>query len=170
RRVCMAGQDVVLVDRSREPVSTARLRRVVGALQTQVDRDFGMVWGATAQIGLASGTASPAGAWSISIVDEPDVGLGIHDRDGCPRAEVRAGDGWPRAVSPVLLEMIADPRGERFMEGPDITPQCHTRRVRYLVEVCDPCQLYDYSIDGVQVADFVTPDYYRADAARGTAF
>src|SRR5205085_9105341 len=33
-----------------------------------------------------------------------------------------------------------------------------------------PCRRHRYEIDGVEVSDFVTPDYYRADAPPGTAF
>jgi hypothetical protein len=167
----MTGPDVVLVDRSREPASTARLVQVGRALQTQVDRDFSTVWGARARVVIASGTATPGGAWTVAIVDEPVAGLGIHlARDGSPHAEVRASRDWTLAASHVLLEMAADPRGQRFMEGPGIGSRSRSRRVRYLVEVCDPCELFHYEIDGVRVSDFVTPDYYRAEAPAGTAF
>jgi hypothetical protein len=166
----MPGPDIVLIDRSREPASTARLSQVTRALQTQLDRDFGMVWGAGARLGVAPAGTTPAGAWSISVVDDGAGGLGIQrDGAGRPHATVRSGADWTLAVSHVLLEMIADPEGERFMEGVDITPRSPVRHVRYLVEVCDPCQVFHYEIDGVQVADFVTPDYYRVDAAPGTA-
>lgn len=167
----MTGPDIVLVDRSRESTSTARLTRVTRALQAQVDRDFGMVWGCRAQVGLAPSGTTPAGAWSISVVDGPVAALGIHlDDEGRPYAVVRKGTYWTLAVSHVLLEMIADPAGTRFMDGLDISPRAPLRRVRYLLEVCDPCQVFHYEIDGIAVADFVTPDYYRADAAPGTAF
>ncbi len=166
----MAGQDVVLIDSSREPVSAARLAQVAAALQTQIDRDFGAAWGALARVGVADRSHIPPGAWTISIVQVPIEGLGVHlDRDGWPRAEVRAGEGWTISASHVLLEMVADPRGQRLMEGRD---DCRSgaRRVRYLVEVCDPCRTFHYEIDGIRVSDFVTPDYYRAGAAPGTAF
>src|SRR5215472_2508921 len=121
-RACMPGPDIVLVDRSREPASTARLSLVTRALQTQVDRDFGMVWGSGARVGLAPAGTTPAGVWSISVVDDATAALGIHlDDAGCPHAAVRAGADWTLSVSHVLLEMIADPVGNRFVEGPDIT-------------------------------------------------
>src|SRR5258708_22306750 len=52
----MTGPDVVLVDRSREPASNARLVQVGRALQTQVDRDLSTVCGARARVVIASGT------------------------------------------------------------------------------------------------------------------
>jgi hypothetical protein len=161
---------VVLVDRSPEPVSGARLAHVARALQTQVDRDFGAVWGVGVRVTAATCTAVPAGAWTISIVGEPVSGLGVRlDAHGRPVADVRAGEDWTLAASHELLEMIADPRGGRFMEGRRPATGARLHRVRYLVEVCDPCEVHPYVIDGVEVSDFVTPDYYRADAAHGTA-
>src|SRR5215472_6685562 len=166
----MRGPDVVLIDRSRAPSSTIRLTRVARALQTQMDRDFTMAWGARARISPAPARTAPAGAWSISIVDGDGDGLGIHvDGDGAPHGVVRACAKWTLAVSHVLLEMAANPRGDRFMEGPDVTPGSSRRRVRYLVEICDPCRLQHYEIEGIPVSNFVMPDYYRAGTARGVA-
>ncbi len=102
---------------------------------------------------------------------QPQAGLGVHvDHHGHPFSEVRADGGWTLAASHALLEMLADPSGTRFKEGPAIEPGAAPRRVRYLVEICDPCERHDYTIDGVLVSDFVTPDYYRSEATAGTAF
>jgi hypothetical protein len=162
---------VVLVDHSSDPRSTARLARVARALQTQVVRDFDMVWGGRASVAVATGEALPAGAWTIAITGDTAVEPGIRlDRCGIPHATVRAGAGWTSAASRALLEMIANPDGARFIEGRDVTPRSPVRSVRYLVEVCGPCRSYQYEIDGVQVSDFVTPDFYRGSAAPGTAF
>jgi hypothetical protein len=166
----MSGPHVVLVDRSRERVSEVGLTRCIAALQTQVDRDFGLVWGARADVGIGTGRI-PSAAWSVSIVDNPGANLGItRDGEGNPHALVRAGDDWTLAVSHALLEMLANPDGGRLMEGLDVTSRPPERRVQYLVEVCDPCQVFHYEINGVRVSDFVTPDYYRTDAAPGEAY
>jgi hypothetical protein len=101
------------------------------------------------------------------LLDTPDEGFGIHlDASGSPYAEVCAGPGWTMAASHLLLEMVADPRGDRLMDGPEFGSLLTHRRVRYLVEVCEPCRTFHYVIDGVEVSDFVTPEYYRTE---GTA-
>lgn len=157
----------MLVDRSARRVGAARLAHVAQALQTQVDRDFGPAWGVRATVSAAAGTSAPVGAWPISVVDAPRGGLGVHlDAEREPCAEVRAGKGWTLDASHLLLEMIADPGGCRFMEGPSIGAVLRRRSVWYLVEVCHPCRPFHYVIDGVEVADFVTPDYYGME---GTA-
>lgn len=166
----MAAPSVVLVHRSLEAPRAASLDRVARALQTQLDRDLDPAWGVRARLAVADGVPWAAGTWPIYVVDEPRTGLGVHvDRHGRPYAEVRAGEHWSLAASHALLEMLADPEGRRFMLGRcpgSRSPRC---QVGYLVEVCDPCQVYDYTIHGVLVSNFVTPDYYRADAPAGTA-
>jgi hypothetical protein len=163
----MAAPAVALIDRSASPVSQARLVHAARALQTQVDRDFGPAWGARATVTAAAGPDAPLGTWPLYLVDVPELGFGVHlDGDSAPSAEVCAGEGWTLAASHLLLEMIADPRGDRLVDGPDLGSRLSHRRVRYLVEVCEPCRTFHYVIDGVDVSDFVTPDYYRCD---GTA-
>jgi hypothetical protein len=163
----MAGPAVALVARS-AALSPASVAHVAHALQTQVDRDFGPAWGARARVRAADAAEGvPPGAWPMYLVDSPDAGYGIHvDSGGTPFAEVGAGGGWTLAASHLLLEMIADPHGNRLMDGPGFGSRLTVRRVRYLVEVCEPCRTFHYVIDGVEVSDFVTPDYYRCD---GTA-
>ena len=163
----MAGPTVALIDRSAVPASQASLVHVAQALQTQVDRDFGPAWGARATVTAAAGSGAPPGAWPMYVVDTSEAAFGVHlGNGGAPYAEVCAGQGWTLAASHLLLEMIADPRGDRLMEGPEFGSCLTNRRVRYFVEVCEPCRTFHYVIDGVDVSDFVTPDYYRAD---GTA-
>jgi hypothetical protein len=167
----MPGPDIVFVDRTREGLCTATLSRVVRALQTQLDRDFGPVWGAAGRLVPAREPALAPAGWSISLVDRPGGGFGVRlGRDGGPRAAVVVRGDWTVALSHVLLEMLANPDGDLFIEGRDPTPGAAAHRVNYLVEVCDPCERFRYEISGVGVSDFVTPDYYRADAAPGTAF
>src|SRR5258708_4322507 len=111
----MEGRCVTLVARSPEPMGAARLAHVAQALQTQVDRDFSAAWGARARVRAAPGTAAPAGAWPIYLVEVAEMGPGIHVGDGGdPFAEGACGDGWPLAGSHLLLEMIADPRRDRL--------------------------------------------------------
>jgi hypothetical protein len=160
----MAGPAVTLIDRSAALVKARSLAHVAHVLQAQVDRDFGPAWGARATVTAGAGPRAPSGTWPMYLLDVPQAGFGVHlDGGGAPFAEVRAGDGWTLAASHLLLEMIADPRGDRLMDGPDFDSCLTHRRVRYLVEVCEPCRTFHYVIDGVDVSDFVTPDYYRAD-------
>src|SRR5262249_12471822 len=68
------------------------------------------------------------------------------------------------------LEMLADPFGNRLMAGDSPDPN-KPGRVRFLVEVCDPCEdpSLGYTVNGVRVSDFYTPDYFEPPQAHGAA-
>ena len=70
-------------------------------------------------------------------------------------------------LSHEVLEMITDPFGNRLIAAAH--PLDRDQRVRYLLEVCDPCQTVWYPVNGVPVADFFTPRYFdpvRVDRSR----
>jgi len=102
----------------------------------------------------------------MRVLDKPSGGLGIHlDRNHHPYAEIMATSDWSVTVSHEMVEMLVDPYGNRFTSAPDIDPHSDRHQVHYLVEVADPCEMWSYSINGVAVSDFVTPEYYNPDAA-----
>ena len=54
--------------------------------------------------------------------------------------------------------MLADPYGNRLIAArASIDPD---ERVKYLLEVCDPCQTVGYTVNGWKVSDFYTPRYF----------
>ena len=54
--------------------------------------------------------------------------------------------------------MVTDPFGNRLVAAAH--PFDPRRRVRYLLEVCDPCQAVWYPVNGVPVSDFYCPRYF----------
>jgi hypothetical protein len=75
-----------------------------------------------------------------------------------PFALVAANDTWSVTLSHETLEMITDPFGNRLIAAAH--PFDPTRRVRYLLEICDPCQAVWYPVNGVPVSDFYCPRYF----------
>ena len=61
--------------------------------------------------------------------------------------------------------MIADPYGNRLIAAAH--PRDATQRVKYLLEVCDPCQAVWYPVNGVPVSDFYMPRYFDPVAIEG---
>lgn len=163
----MSVRHIVLINKSSAKIAFSDVDRVASALQMQLDRDFTPVWGRRAHISpLDSSESIPASAWPIRIVDAPVGGLGIHlDRAHKPYAQVKPTSDWSVTASHELLEMLADPFGNHFIQAPDIDPKSDGHLVQYLVEVGDPCEVYEYKIDGVAVSDFVTRDYYDESAS-----
>lgn len=151
---------VLLEDRSSEPVSRSRLAGVADVLQQQV-ADLARHWAVRATV-----TTDPANAgerpWIVRVVDQSQAGLGVHlEQDRVPYAEVTAGPGWTVTASHELLEMLIDPHGRKVVPGFSLDPADPHRPVLFLVEVCDPCETVEYTISGVQVSDFVTPEFYH---------
>jgi hypothetical protein len=103
-----------------------------------------------------------------------DIGFpgaaGIHlDKDGQPFALIAMSDSWSLTASHELLEMLADPFGNRVVTGQSAHPD--QGRVEFLVEVCDPSEAaeFGYTVNDIFMSDFYTPQFFdpvRADGAR----
>jgi hypothetical protein len=173
----MKSRLVAIVDRTSSPgIAAADLARLAAALQVQLDRDYLPVWGGgPAKIvfsGRDGSQPNAPGVWPIYLLDSLQGGEGgvhLDTRKKHPYAEVSAADkDWTVAVSHELLEMLTDPLGNRFVTAPSLDPKANGRAVHFLVEVGDPCEVNAYGIDGIDVSDFVTPDYYDVNAPAGT--
>jgi hypothetical protein len=161
----MTAVSVALVDET-GTVTNADLAALATALQTQVDRDLGPVWGVQATVAVAA--HSPAGTWKLRIVPPkklPQGAGGVHlDHNGVPYAIVGPGPDMTLAASHEFCEMLVDPLGKRMVTAPSLDPAAGGRPVSYLVEVGDPCEVFSYDIDGVSVSDFVRQDFYHPKA------
>lgn len=121
----------------------------------------------------------PVDYWPVILrddINEPGA-AGYHTDDhGQPFSLVQADASWPLTTSHETLEMLADPFGSKTIAGspPPQAPAPISRfkRVIYLVEVCDPCESdqFAYSVNGVQVSDFITPHYYDPNGATGVQY
>ena len=168
----MRIRHVTLQDQSSLNLTLSQVQDVSQALQTQLDRDFTPVWGVHAVVqALDQGQNVPANAWPMSILDQSEAGLGVHlDNNGKPFAEIQAGDDWSITASHEMLEMLVDPLGRKLQSDPDIDPSSDGREVQYLVEVGDPCEIFSYAINGINVSDFITPEFYDTNAPASTEF
>lgn len=162
----MSSWQVVLTDQSSAGVPFATLQQTAAALQQQVDNDFAPVWGVRADISaLAAGNPMPADCWPIKIVDNIGGAGGVHlDDQRQPYAEAVNGPQLAIAISHELLEMLADPWGNRFTPAADLDPSSDGHQVFYLVEVGDPCEVSSYQINGVVVSNFILPSFYDPNA------
>jgi hypothetical protein len=142
---------------------------VIPSLQRQISEHFEPAWGIGAQLVFAEKRV-PRHAYQIHIVDEAtseeDAGyLGYHfQSDGSPAATLFAredllGNGTiSETMSHEILEMLVDPAVNLYA----YRPAGRGRRERgYFYEVCDAVQTEHYKIDGVEVCDFVYPQWYE---------
>ncbi len=176
-------------------VSTRNLMQAAAALQKQVTRDFTPSWGIPATVDAFEDLASvPSDYYHVVVFGDPreladqlDVEIG-EDRAAAlmtrferealqgihlnaftrqPFALVAASETWTVSLSHEVLELLADPFGNRLIAAAH--PLNPSQRVKYLLEVCDPCLSAWYPVNGVPVSDFFTPRYFdpvRVDAIR----
>ena len=150
--------------------SFAAIQRVAAALDTQMKRDLAPIWAIDATVeAIVDPGRIPAGMLPIFVMDAtPNNVGGLHtDNDGRAFAVVLVSRDWGLAASHECIELLIDPTGNRMQDGIGLqvtagATQDGPDRVRFLVEACDPMESPDhaYSIDGVAVADFYTPQYF----------
>jgi hypothetical protein len=173
REVTMLTVHVALVADT-DAVSKQEITRVTAALDKQVTRDFGPLWGVRATVDpVFSLEYIPVGYWRIVLRDriKPSGADGFHkDRFGQPFAPMAMSDSWSLTASHECLEMLADPFGGRTVPGPSI--KRGQERVSYLVEKCDPPESDEvaYTINEVLVSDFKTPAFYDPVKVEGVRY
>jgi hypothetical protein len=150
------------------------LMEVAAALQKQVSRDFGPIWGIQADVSaFAELNKIPLDYWPIIIKDDigdPDAAGYHQDNHGQPFSLVQYSDDWPLTASHEALEMLGDPFGRRMIAGNSVV--AGQGRVQYLVEVCDPSEAeeFGYQINGVTMSDFYTPHFFDPASSGGARY
>jgi hypothetical protein len=162
------------------------LLRASAAVQKQITRDLVPFWGLRATVDAFEDLESvpsdyhpvvlfgdaaelegrldfAVGApYAAQLVDQFErdrlEGLHLNAFTRQPFALVEASDTWSVTLSHEIIEMVIDPYGNRLVAA--MHPLNHGERVKYLVEVCDPCQAVWYPVNGVPVSDFYTPRYF----------
>ena len=160
---------IALVD-SDGAVGPNPLAAAAVGLAEQIQNEFAAAWGRTASVTpIQKGYPVPPECWPILLrrdISEPGA-LGVHLDDAhqpYSLVDVDAGD-WTVTASHEALEMLADPWGNRLWTAASPRGWKGPARVRYLIEVCDPCEAFTYTAGGVPVSDFVLPYYYRSTSA-----
>ncbi len=168
-------QHVALVSESKR-CKMSDLLRVSAALQKQASRDLAPIWEVSATVDAFDKLEHvPDGYWPMVIRD--DIGYsaaGIHiDQDGQPLALISSADSvdlWSLTASHEMCEMVVDPSGDRQLTSD--SPKPGQGRVSFLVEVCDPLEAADfaYSVNGILVSDFITPNYFDPVRSSGVRY
>jgi hypothetical protein len=159
--------------------------KIVEAVNTQVQRDFGPIWSVRAEVTPASmprrGNASDLQklkeAEAFVFVSSDPAGsvaagkLRARSFKGISAAFVttQATDvPWTVSLSAAVLQLLIDPHLNHFALAPHpITPDrlfFHPRNFVFRpYEVCDPVHGCIYKIGNIEVSEFVTPRYFSID-------
>lgn len=146
-------------------VGASSLAHAAAALHRQVIEHYAPRWGAMAEIraAIAGGAQPRPHEWRLELRRVPivDGALGYHDETefGVPTLYVfpelceQDGTSWTSCASHEILEALTDPLLNFCAQSP------LDGRV-YALEVCDAVETDIYKIDGVEVSNFVTPEYF----------
>ncbi|HLJ95159.1 MAG TPA: hypothetical protein VKU02_18425 [Gemmataceae bacterium] len=159
-------------------INSSDMTQVAAALSKQVQRDFEPIWDVDATVdGFGKLEDIPTGYWPIIVMRNVQGAAGYHeDKNGQPFAVVEYGDQWSITASHECLEMLADPFGQRLVEGNLLDQAIQLGlppgRVQYLVEICDPSESaqFGYQVNGIQVSDFYTPSFFDPIKATGVRY
>ncbi|MFF9770093.1 hypothetical protein ACF1GT_26525 [Streptomyces sp. NPDC014636] len=153
-------------------ISASALSRVAAALQKQATRDFGPMWQVSATVDAFDRLEDvPVGYWPLIVVDDVPDAAGFHlDENGQPFSLIEFSDSWSLTASHEMLEMLADPLGNRLIAGR--SPHPDQGVVEFLVEVADPSEAasFGYTVNSMLVSDFFTPRFYDPVAADGVRY
>lgn len=155
-------------------VTDAQVKELVDALQVQVDRDFGPIWGIGANLNaVAKGQTANPNNWWLCVLDSSDMSgaLGYHDltETGKPlgksfaKDDLKYGLSWTVTVSHELLEMILDP----YINDVIFAQTTDTAGTLFSKEVCDAVEddSFGYMIGNVLVSDFQLPAWFESNRA-----
>ncbi|MFE0379587.1 hypothetical protein ACFW1M_29415 [Streptomyces inhibens] len=169
----MLVTQLALVSETAE-ITASQLNRVAAALQKQATRDFAPLWQVPATVDAFDRLKDvPVGYWPMIVRD--DIGqpgaAGVHlDKNGQPFSLIQYSESWSLTASHEMLEMLADPWGNRLIAGQ--SPKSDQGVVEFLVEVSDPSEAPEngYTINGLLVSDFFTPRFYDPVPAPGVRY
>jgi hypothetical protein len=144
----------------------------IRAINRQINEDFEPYWHKSAVLTLHGSTAarsllSPRDLRGDAVIylteyDDSVDALGYHDitASGVPYSVVYTNmlpESWTVTLSHEALEMLVDPMTAMFAQGKHPS---ENRTVYYWYEVCDAVQADTYTIDGIEVSNFILPLYF----------
>ncbi|NRF65377.1 hypothetical protein HLB44_00115 [Aquincola sp. S2] len=174
---------ITIVNMSKR-IADAELQRVVRAVNRQIREDFEPYWSLGATLRLEGKSKNSPdklnlpdmrGDAVLYVWDKVDVpgALGYHDANarGIPYGfvftdlEQALNEAWTTTLSHEALELIADPLVNLLVAGPHPSED---RTVFHWYEMSDAVQGEAYTIDGVEVSNFVLPLYFTPTTEVGS--
>lgn len=174
---------ISIVNRSKT-LSDELVLNAIRAINRQITEDFEPYWCFGAKLRLEGAVGNVPnkqkllelrGDAILYLWDETDVedALGYHDTSngGVPYGFIftdlckKLKENWTVTLSHEALELIGDAQGNLLVQGPH--PANPKQEVFHWFEMCDAVQSQTYTIDGIEVANFVLPLYFTVGEQEG---
>jgi hypothetical protein len=175
---------ISVINHTNGKLSDEEVQRVIRAINRQITEDFEPYWSLGATLRLeGKSTLQPQkqdlpdmrGDAVLYLWDDTDIpgALGYHDTNnrGIPfgfvftELSASLGENWTVTFSHEALELIADPEVNLLVAGPH--PADPAKLVFHWYEMCDAVQSETYSVDDVEVSNFVLPLYFTGSEETG---
>ncbi len=165
------------------------LKTAVDAIGRQVAEHFQPEWGVTANLNATSASIKNR---NVKMQGKHDAIIYLGDSSQDPTTGVNGALGyhstnygnlpygfvyldicaeykesWTCTLSHEVLELLADPDAAMTVNGP--APKAVGGNVYYDLEVCDPTQGDSYSIDNINVSNFVGRSYFGLTGGSGNS-
>jgi hypothetical protein len=149
-------------------VSDADVQTWTAALKKQIDLHAYPTWGKSVDfVFVPKGITPPVADWYAAFINKSDSAgaLAYHDvgPNGEPLSkiftedEIAAGESPSVGYSHELLECISDTDANTTVQGLDE----QGKAVLFFLENCDPVESNTYQIDGVDLSNFVFPNWFN---------
>jgi hypothetical protein len=175
---------ISVINHTNDQIRDEEVQQVIRAINRQITEDFEPYWGYGADLRLeGKSTLTPdrqqpadmRGDAVIYLWNNTDVegALGYHDANnrGIPYAFVftelsqAVGESWTVTLSHEALELVGDSEVNLLTMGPH--PANRQQTVFHWYEMCDAVQAETYTLDGVEVSNFVLPLYFTGGEELG---
>lgn len=176
---------ISIINLTNGKISDEEVQRTIRVINRQIANDFEPYWSLGAELRLEGKSGSGPqkqnvppdlrGDAIIYLWDKTDIpgALGYHDTNnrGIPFGFVftdlaqQLGESWTVTLSHEALEQIADPEVNLLVMGPH--PANPDQVVFHWYEMCDAVQAETYSIDEIDVSNFVLPLYFTGGEELG---
>lgn len=175
---------ISIVNHTDGKLTDAQVQGTIRAINAQIARDYRPYWHISAELRLEGSIGNDPddkalpelrGDAIIYLWNDvnADDALGFHETNagGVPFGFVftelskQLGEDWSVTLSHEALELVGDPEANLLVSGPH--PADASKEVFHWYEMCDAVQDETYSIDGVNVSNFLLPLYFTSDAEVG---
>lgn len=146
--------------------SDATVQKWINAVKIQADRDISRFWGGSVDFQFVGKKDPPPADWYCLITDNSDTAeaLGWHDvaANGEPiikvftEFEAQGAGSSSITLSHEIAESISDTNANTTIQGFDEKG----KPCLYFLENCDPVEDNTYQINGVDVSDFITRQWF----------
>jgi len=149
--------------------SDSKVKSYIDAVQIQVDKDISVYWGYTVNLVFVPGGGNaviPKSDWYAGFFDNSDQAgaLAWHDvgPNGEPLIKVFTKDTEDAGLSPSssfsheVAESLSDPNANTTVQGFDN----NGKPALLFRENADPVESTSYQINGLDVSDFATPNWF----------